>query len=97
VSQEMDEVDQEEIGELKTEVEELKRKNRLAEKENSKLKRSLSINCNLSNEKNKLERLVLEMSNEKKEQVELLVTSAFDLYEENFRLKQLLTLNLIAF
>lgn len=43
----------------------------------------------IENEKKKLERLILDVNNDKKEQVELLLTVSHDLYLENLRLQQL--------
>ena len=73
----------------------MKKKTRESERENNRLKRNIDKLSSLENDKKKLERLILDLNNEKKEQVEILLSASHDLYAENYRLKTILKKNSI--
>lgn len=78
------------MEELRAQCEESQKKRQEAERENNRLKRSINKLNAIENDKKKLERLILDVNTEKKDQVELLLAVTHDFYIENVRLKHLL-------
>ena len=68
------------MEELRSDLETVKKKLRESERENTRMKRAMEKVTTLEAEKKKLEKLILDVSNDRKEQVELLLSASYDLY-----------------
>ena len=72
-----EQMENEELEELKTELDLNKKRLRETERDNIRMKRSMDKYNTLEAEKKKLERLVIELNREKVEHVEVLLQSMF--------------------